>query len=117
MSAGGQGASTTAGSNGSSHNTMQEEDRKISNETASSPAPSNGGRSINAPTPALVSQLEARLVATEAELAQIEKSVAAIKDKVDAAKRCLRKRPSVNGDEVRVLIRQSFRRSEMIQTG
>lgn len=52
------------------------------------------------PTPALVSQLEARLMATEGECAEIDSNLAAVREKIEIAMRCLRKRPSVNGGEV-----------------
>lgn len=62
---------------------------------------SSGSPAVGAPpTPALVSQLEARLTATEQECVEIDSSLAAVREKIEVAMRCLRKRPSVNGEEV-----------------
>lgn len=52
-------------------------------------------------TSALVPQLEARLAATEQEHDDIDRRLGAVREKIDAAIHRLRKRPSVNGDEVR----------------
>lgn len=74
---------------------------KQASSKSTAPHGSGAGNSVGPPpTPALVSQLEARLVATENECAEIDNNLVTVREKIETALRCLRKRPSVNGDEV-----------------
>ena len=52
------------------------------------------------PSSALVPQLETRLAVTELEHEQIVKSLMLVRDKIEICIHRLRKRPSINGDEV-----------------
>lgn len=49
---------------------------------------------------AMVPQLEARLAATEIEFEEVERSLAVVREKIEASINRLRKRPSINGGDV-----------------
>lgn len=52
------------------------------------------------PPYALVPQLEARMAATELEHEGVDRSLMLVRDKIETCIHRLRKRPSINGDEV-----------------
>lgn len=52
------------------------------------------------PPYALVPQLEARMAVTELEHERADRSLVLVRDRIEACIHRLRKRPSINGDEV-----------------
>lgn len=63
--------------------------------------PSTRNASYDVATSDLEAHLEACLAATEKDYDDIDRTLNAMREKIDSAIHRLRKRPSVNGDEVR----------------